>query len=191
MMSKWISPLMVIFIMLVGFVSLGVQCNKAEQETKLMQIELDGNKILLEDKTSKLDEAYQNISEITEKYTILKEEFDLANATIQDLKNQTPRLVYLGNFKLTHYCTEIYEHICGTGTGLTATGTQVTADRTIAVDPTVIPYGAQVYIEGYGWYIAEDCGGAVKGNHIDIAVSTHEQALSLGTTNGGVWILIQ
>ena len=52
----------------------------------------------------------------------------------------------------------------------TATGTTATAGRTIAVDPKVIPYGTKVYIEGYGYRIAEDCGG-FRGNHIDIFVN--------------------
>ena len=55
----------------------------------------------------------------------------------------------------------------------------------------MIPYGSQVYIEGYGWRIAEDCGGWVNGKHIDIAVDTHAEASSMGVKNGGVWILTQ
>ena len=97
----------------------------------------------------------------------------------------------MGNYKLTHYCTEKRKHICGLGAGITATGTQVTAGRTIAVDPSVIPYGTEVYIEGYGWRVAEDCGGGVNGQHIDIAVETHSKALSMGITSGGVWILVR
>lgn len=110
---------------------------------------------------------------------------------IEDVKRPSYKMVYLGDFKLTHYCVETFEHICGTGTGLTATGTNVAAGRTIAVDPSIIPYGTEVYIEGYGWRIAEDCGGAVNGNQIDIAVDTHELAESMGTLSGGVWILVQ
>lgn len=57
------------------------------------------------------------------------------------------------------------------GKGITATGTRATAGRTIAVDPKVIPYGTKVYIEGWGYRIAEDCGG-FRGNHIDIFVDS-------------------
>lgn len=113
------------------------------------------------------------------------------NNTIADLKDEEYRLAYIGDFKLSHYCTEVYEHICGTGTGLTSTGTKVTAGRTVAVDPSVIPYGSQIYIEGYGWRIAEDCGGSVDGSHIDIAVETHTQAISMGMKTGGVWLLLK
>lgn len=118
-------------------------------------------------------------------------QLDLANQTISDLKTNEYKFVYLGNFKLTHYCSEKYEHICGEGHGITYTGTEATVEKTIAVDPRVIPYGTRVYIEGYGWRIAEDCGGAVNDNHIDILVDTHEHALDLGTVNGDVWILVE
>ena len=120
----------------------------------------------------------------------INKKLEEANITIADVKSNEYQLVYIGDFKITHYCVELYEHICGTGSGLTATGTDVTVGRTIAVDPKVIPYGTQVYIEGYGWRIAEDCGGAVKGNHIDVAVDTHAQAMDMGITSGGVWILV-
>ena len=145
-------------------------------------------------KYSKLEEALNIANEDIEKINLELEktvlDLESANTTIEDLKSNEYSLVYLGNFKLTQYCCEEYEHICGTGNGITATGTKVTAGRTIAVDPRVIPYGTKVYIEGFGWRTAEDCGGAVNGNHIDIAAPTHNEALSIGTRNGGVWMLV-
>ena len=114
-----------------------------------------------------------------------------ANQMASDLKSNEYNVVYLGDFELTHYCSELYPHICGEGHGITYTGTQATVGRTIAVDPRVIPYGAKVYIEGYGWRIAEDKGAWVNDNHIDILVDTHDQALELGTKTGGVWILVE
>lgn len=68
---------------------------------------------------------------------------------------------------------------CGKEDGITATGTKATAGRTIAVDPSVIPYGAEVVINGHT-YIAEDCGSAVKGNAVDIFHETHEAARQFG-----------
>lgn len=113
------------------------------------------------------------------------------NQIVSDLKSDEYEFVYLGDFKLTHYCLELYPHICGEGKGITYTGTQATVGRTIAVDSRVIPYGTKVYIEGYGWRIAEDKGAAINDSHIDILVDTHDQALQLGTKTGGVWILIE
>ncbi|WDC85051.1 3D domain-containing protein [Caloramator sp. mosi_1] len=58
------------------------------------------------------------------------------------------------------------------GFGRTATGTFARRDEdgysTVAVDPKVIPLGTKLYIPGYGFAIAEDTGGAIKGNKIDL-----------------------
>lgn len=62
----------------------------------------------------------------------------------------------------------------------TSTGTIPVSGRTIAVDPTVIPYGTSVHIDGMGDFIAEDCGGMVDNNHIDVYFSTHEEAVQFG-----------
>ena len=68
------------------------------------------------------------------------------------------------------------------------TGTQVAEGRTIAVDPSVIPYGTQVIIGGHV-YTAEDCGGAIKKNRIDIYVNSHEKALELGRDKAEVFLV--
>lgn len=77
----------------------------------------------------------------------------------------------------TAYCP--CAQCCGKTDGITATGTQATAGRTIAVDPAVIPYGTEVIINGHT-YIAEDCGGAINGRDIDIFFNTHEEAVQFG-----------
>ena len=88
----------------------------------------------------------------------------------------------------TAYCCENYPHICNDGDATcTATGTKPTPGRTIAVDPSVIPYGAEVIINGQT-YIAEDCGGAIKGNRIDILFDTHEEALQFGRQQLTVYV---
>ena len=71
---------------------------------------------------------------------------------------------------------------------MTATGTPVVEGQTIAVDPSVIPYGTQVIIGGHV-FTAEDCGGAVKGNHIDIYVNDHDRALSMGVNQADVYLV--
>ena len=94
---------------------------------------------------------------------------------------------YIGECTITHYCCEKYQHICGAGTGLTATGIPV-APGMVAVDPDVIPLGSTVIIDGQA-YLAADTGGAVRGSHVDIAVATHQEALDLGTRTAEVWIV--
>lgn len=93
---------------------------------------------------------------------------------------------------ITHYCAEQYTHICGTGGGITATGVPVTPYWTCAVDPNVIPFGAEVMVD-YGdsvaFYKAQDCGGSIDGNHIDLAVTAHEEALEEGVKTADVYWL--
>ncbi|PZE19191.1 3D domain-containing protein [Paenibacillus xerothermodurans] len=70
------------------------------------------------------------------------------------------------------------------GYGVTSTGTKVTEGRTIAVDPKVIPLGWWVYIEGLGFRRAEDTGGAVKGNKIDVYFNSDDYATRFGRKRG-------
>lgn len=89
-----------------------------------------------------------------------------------------PEIQSLGTFRLTAYCD--CEECCGEwADGITFTGTEATPERTIAVDPSVIPLGSTIYINGQP-YIAEDIGGAIKGNRIDIFFPTHNEALQFG-----------
>lgn len=94
---------------------------------------------------------------------------------------------YIGECTLTAYCCESKgnPHICGTGTGLTASGLPV-APGMVAVDPSVIPLGSTVIINGVS-YLAADTG--VTGYHIDIAIQTHEEAEAFGVSSAEVWII--
>jgi len=74
----------------------------------------------------------------------------------------------------------IFEATAYTWTGnRTATGTWPSRG-TIAVDPEVIPLGTRLHIEGYGEGIAEDTGGAIKGEIIDLYMEDRNEALSWG-----------
>lgn len=96
------------------------------------------------------------------------------------IKDLETKHIYIGDFTITHYCTENYRHICNNGNAFTtATGAVPTPGRTIAVDPRKIPYGTKVVVDGHT-YIAEDCGGAIKGNKLDICVATHSEARQKG-----------
>lgn len=172
--------------------------NYAIEQINLVAEDLNKESTLRHEVENKLDMTSAQLQIEVEKSVKLndnlsktKEKLEAAQAVISNLKSDEYKFIYIGEYKFTHYCVEKRRHICGTGTGLTATGTQVTAGRTVAVDPSVIPYGTELYIEGYGWRVAEDCGGTVNGNHVDIAVETHPRAMSMGTTTGGVWILVK
>ena len=77
-------------------------------------------------------------------------------------------------FKITAYGAD-----CEGCTGHTYTGTVPKVDRTIAVDPDVIPRGSTELIDGKE-YIAEDTGGAIKGNIIDMFVGTEAESEVIG-----------
>lgn len=84
---------------------------------------------------------------------------------------------YIEDCELTAYCPCAV--CCGKDNGITATGTAAQEGVTIAVDPDVIPLGSWVEIDGHTYH-AEDVGGAVNGNHIDIYFNSHDAAWDFG-----------
>lgn len=115
---------------------------------------------------------------------IKKADYTFAEVKAEQVQ-ETPKIINLGEYKLTAYCP--CEKCCGKSDGITATETTATAGRTIAVDPSIIPYGSTVIING-NEYIAEDCGGAIKENHIDIFFDTHDEALNFGVQYANVFL---
>ena len=103
-----------------------------------------------------------------------------------------PKLVSMGTFRVTAYCSC---HLCcgefaenrpvdeyGNPIVYGASGEELVADYSIATDVGLIPYGETILINDQE-YVAHDCGGAIKGNRIDIYMSTHEMALEWGVQN--------
>ena len=100
----------------------------------------------------------------------------------------------LENVTVTHYdcCVEC----CGKTDGITASGVRATPYTTVAVDPSVIPLWADVLVDygdgaGLRRYRAEDTGGAIKGNRIDLCVGSHAEALQLGRRTATVYWVAQ
>lgn len=85
-----------------------------------------------------------------------------------------------------------YTGQCEGCSGVTATGIDLNANpnaKVIAVDPSVIPLGSKVWVEGYGEAIAGDTGGAIKGNKIDVHVPDQGTALNWGRKTVTVKVL--
>ena len=100
------------------------------------------------------------------------------------------KLIDMGEFKITAYCPC---ETCSDGWGRrTYSGKTAEAGRTIAVDRSVIDIGSKVKI-GKHIYIAEDTGGKVDGDHIDIFFDTHEEVEEFANRKGikyiNVWVV--
>ena len=121
----------------------------------------------------------QAMDEQTDKY------LELVKAE-EPMKTNYPKRS-VGNFQLSFYTP--HELVRPVEKLHTATGTRPKEGRTVAVDPKVIPLGSTVFIEGFGYYIAEDTGGAIKGNRIDVFLMDYNKAKQLGRRTAKVWIL--
>ncbi len=76
----------------------------------------------------------------------------------------------------------------GSGSGRCATGMRA-GYGVVAVDPRVIRLGTRLYISGYGYAVAGDTGGAIKGRRIDLGSSTYSEAAQVGRRRVQVWVL--
>lgn len=77
--------------------------------------------------------------------------------------------------------------------GITASGTVAKRNgdsySSVAVDPRVIPLGTKLYIEGYGYAVAEDTGGAIKGNRIDLFLNSSSESENWGVRWVNVYVI--
>jgi 3D (Asp-Asp-Asp) domain-containing protein len=76
----------------------------------------------------------------------------------------------------------------GSGSGRCATGMRA-GYGVVAVDPRVIRLGTRLYIQGYGYAVAGDTGGAIKGRRIDLGSATYSEACQVGRRRVQVWVL--
>lgn len=85
-----------------------------------------------------------------------------------------------------------YTASCNGCSGVTKTGINLKQNpdmKVIAVDPSVIKLGTKVHVEGYGYAVAGDIGGAIKGNKIDVFIPTKDAAYNWGRKNVKITIL--
>lgn len=97
-------------------------------------------------------------------------------------KKQTAISFPKGTFTINASAYTAAADECGKSDGITASGVKVKAKRTLACPP-MYPFGTKIKIEGYGTYVCEDRGGAIKGNHVDIYMHTKKEAFAFGRRN--------
>ena len=127
--------------------------------------------------------------------TIAKAKIDSAFRVmdlIDSLEPETVQLVYVGEFYITMYAATVEQ--CGNSLGITASGRKVTDNpecHTVAVDPSVIPLGSNLKIEGWpDVYRADDTGSAIQGFDIDVFTTSEAESKQFNNQSGvKVWII--
>lgn len=157
-----------------------IACNQAKRIQNVAAVlqQKDAEEVLVQES--------ENVHKPEVQQTDETETQQSTQAIQSEQKTQVER-ANLGQYKLTFYCPC---EICnGEFETQTTSGVPPKEGKTIAVDASIIPMGSEIYIDGFGTYYAEDTGGAIKGNRIDIFVDTHEKALEMGEKYADVYIV--
>jgi uncharacterized protein YabE (DUF348 family) len=113
-----------------------------------------------------------------------KEVQQTSTATVSRGNDSVANEMYVNSTAYTAHCNGC--------SGTTATGVNLRANpnaKVIAVDPSVIPLGTKVYVEGYGYAVAADTGSAIKGNKIDVFLPSKSAAYRWGSKRVKIKIL--
>lgn len=133
----------------------------------------------------KIKKTEKTNSSLIKQIEVLTKENEIITKEIKNLKSRTETnrnftTKFIGDHILTFY----------THTGnRTASGVYPKAGRTVAVDTRYIPHGTILYIEGIGFRIAEDTGGDIKGNRLDVFVDSKEEAIRKGVKKAKVHVV--
>lgn len=146
-----------------------------------------------QDRVIAFDAASSKKNEMIKKETVETCEIEFTETTAEEN-------IYIGTFKLTAYCS--CSKCCGeyadnrpideNGNDIVygAIGEVLVEGYSIAVDPKVIPYRTEVLIDG-NVYRAQDCGGGIIGNEIDVYFSNHQSAKKFGVQYKDVYIIAE
>lgn len=127
------------------------------------------------------------IANLKENWNLLNEEKNKLRAEFEALNHKKAiKERYLGTFKCTAYINPY--------NNATANGGTTVPYKTIAVDRKVIPLGSKLRVRRIDTgaeytVIANDTGGVIKGNKIDMVVNTNSEAKQWGVRNVEIWIL--
>ena len=137
------------------------------------------------------DKSEKQTENKSEKQTENKSEKKTEQKTVENKSEEKSEKTSNSGQSMTMEATA-YTAQCDGCTGITATGIDLNANsnkKVVAVDPSVIPLGSRVHVEGYGEAIAGDTGGAIKGDRIDVHLPTKDAALGFGRQSVNVTVL--
>lgn len=153
------------------------------------------NEIRLNNKnlTFEINKSKEKIEELTNKIKIKNQKLN-QKSTQKSTRNS---VVKIGRGKSTsvreiYVMSTAYTAFCKGCSGKTTTGLNLRKNpnlKIIAVDPNVIPLGSKVWVEGYGYALAADTGGAIKGYRIDVFIPNESNAYKWGIKRVKVKIL--
>ena len=196
-----------------------VNKKKEEQEVVLADLNarkdeimaiIEANEIsLLSHSLSIVDSGSSSISELRDAVTNLnsmlpqlnssnaislaEEGISSANNQIATLEAQSSVQAISENVGGNYLATFSMSATAYTGGSYTAMGLKPVRDpnglSTVSVDSSIIPLGSKVYVEGYGYAIASDTGGAIIGNKIDLYMNSLQECYSFGRQNVTVHIV--
>ncbi|WP_328588928.1 ubiquitin-like domain-containing protein [Niallia nealsonii] len=145
----------------------------------------EGKKGLVSKKFEVTKENGKEISRklLSEKTITKKQDKLVAVGTKSDVMQIASRGESSNNGTDMYVNSTAYTASCNGCSGRTATGINLKANpnaKVIAVDPSYIPLGTKVYVEGYGYAVAADTGGAIKGKKIDVFFPSKADAYRWG-----------
>ena len=133
--------------------------------------------------------ARQVVSQVTNKQPVQKISATGTLGSVPNVSRGGAKVLYQKTMRVKATAYTPYE----TGGWITKSGStarrNINAVSTIAVDPRVIPLGTRVYVEGYGYAVAEDTGGAIKGNIIDVFFTSNSEMSNWGSRWVNIYIL--
>jgi len=122
-----------------------------------------------------------------------KEQFKVAGeSTVKVQTLSSRKQLPSTSTKILYMSATAYTAYCSGCSGTTATGIDLRANpeaKVVAVDPSIIPLGTKLYVEGYGYAVAGDTGSAIKGNRIDLFMAERNDAIQWGRKTVKVRIL--
>ncbi|MEE6453163.1 LysM peptidoglycan-binding domain-containing protein [Gottfriedia acidiceleris] len=134
----------------------------------------------------------ESVPAVKESAPTTKENVPTTKEAVSKAKESESKTNDSAGLKVITMEASAYTASCNGCTGITATGINLKENpntKVISVDPSVIPLGSKVNVEGYGVAIAGDTGGAIKGKRIDVFIPNKQDAINFGRKQVKVTIL--